>query len=105
MDEEDLGGGNHSHHHDEHSSTIFTYMSQVFVLFSTAIFTIVHLVFLTSCIARALFLKDNLFAVLPPGEDWWVGTDPLLGSITLILTVTAVLGNLTAIYYISTVSF
>ena len=39
-----------------------------------------------------------------PTEDWWVGTDPLLGSITLLLTGTAVLGNMTAIYYISTVS-
>ncbi|XP_063690947.1 high-affinity lysophosphatidic acid receptor-like [Bolinopsis microptera] len=35
-------------------------------------------------------------------EDWWVGTDPLLGSITLLLTITAILGNITAIYYIST---
>ena len=37
-------------------------------------------------------------------EDWWIGPDPVLGSITLVITLVAVLANSTSVYYISTVS-
>ena len=36
-------------------------------------------------------------------QDWWIGSDPVLGSITLVITLVAVLANSTAVYYISTV--
>eukprot|EP00116_Pleurobrachia_bachei_P018044 sb/3478306/ len=45
----------------------------------------------------------ELFGDTDHNEDWWIGSDPVLGSITLAITLVAVLANSTAVYYISTV--